>query len=166
MLSLHWHIFHDVRTTFFSGTFALCMEIKLKLCFIFARHCDVYFITSQLRYLFVRCTYVFLRRQNYVIFWYVRIMCRNEVTIVFQFCSLLWRIFYYVIYLFNAVTFFYDFSNRFYFGTFELCMEIMLQLRFVFVRHCNVFFITSQLRYLFVRCSYAFWWRYNYVIFW
>ena len=96
MLSLHWHIFHDVRTTFFSGTFALCMEIKLKLCFIFARHCDVYFITSQLRYLFVRCTYVFLRRQNYVIFWYVRIMCRNEVTIVFQFYSLLWRIFYYV----------------------------------------------------------------------
>ena len=96
MLSLHWHIFHDVRTTFFSGTFALCMEIKLKLCFIFARHCDVYFITSQLRYLFVRCTYVFLRRQNYVIFWYVRIMCRNKVTIVFQFYSLLWRIFYYV----------------------------------------------------------------------
>ena len=96
MLPLHWHIFHDVRTTFFSGTFALCMEIKLKLCFIFARHCDVYFITSQLRYLFVRCTYVFLRRQNYVILWYVRNMCRNEVTIVFQFCSLLWRIFYYV----------------------------------------------------------------------
>ena len=96
MLSLHWHIFHDVRTTFFSGTFVLCMEIKLKLCFIFARHCDVYFITSQLRYLFVRCTYVFLRRQNYVIFWYVRIMCRNKVTIVFQFYSLLWRIFYYV----------------------------------------------------------------------
>ena len=33
------------------------------------------------------------------------------------------------------------------------------KLRFVFVRHCDVFFITSQLRYLFVRCSYVFWWR-------
>ena len=31
------------------------------------------------------------------------------------------------------------------------------KLRFVFVRHCDVFFITSQLRYLFVRCSYVFW---------
>ena len=28
------------------------------------------------------------------------------------------------------------------------------KLRFVFVRHCIVFFISSQLRYLFVRCSY------------
>ena len=28
----------------------------------------------------------------------------------------------------------------------------MLQLGFVFIRHCNVFFITSQLRYLLVRC--------------
>ena len=28
-------------------------------------------------------------------------------------------------------------------------MEITLQLRFVFARHCDVFFITSQLRYLF-----------------
>ena len=30
------------------------------------------------------------------------------------------------------------------------------KLRFVFVRHCNVFFISSHLRYLFVRCSYDF----------
>ena len=35
-------------------------------------------------------------------------------------------------------------------------MEITLQLRFVFARHCDVFFITSQSRYLFVRCSYVF----------
>ena len=30
------------------------------------------------------------------------------------------------------------------------------KLRFVFVRHCDVFFISSQLRYLFVWCSYVF----------
>ena len=33
------------------------------------------------------------------------------------------------------------------------------KLRFVFVRDCDVFFISSQLRYLFVWCSYVFWWR-------
>ena len=35
-------------------------------------------------------------------------------------------------------------------------MEITLQLRFAFVRHCKVFFIRSQLRYLFVPFSYIF----------
>ena len=39
---------------------------------------------------------------------------------------------------------------------FELFMEVTLQLRYVFVRHCDVNFIMSQLRYLFVRCSYVF----------
>ena len=43
-----------------------------------------------------------------------------------------------------------------YFGAFELRVEITLQLRFVFAGHCDVFFITSQLRYLCVRCSYVF----------
>ena len=33
------------------------------------------------------------------------------------------------------------------------------KLRFVFVLHCDVFFISSQIRYLFVWCSYNFWWR-------
>ena len=47
----------------------------------------------------------------------------------------------YVIYLFNVVNFFDDTKNRFYFGTFELQKEITLQLRFVFVRHCNVFLL-------------------------
>ena len=62
----------------------------------------------------------------------------------------------YVIYLFDVVTFFDNVRITLYFGTFELRMEITLQLRFVFARHCDVFFITSQLRYLFVRCSYVF----------
>ena len=62
----------------------------------------------------------------------------------------------YVIYLFVVVTFFDDVRITLYFGTFELLMEITLQLRFVFARHCDVFFITSQSRYLFIRCSYGF----------
>ena len=33
------------------------------------------------------------------------------------------------------------------------------KLRFVFIRHCDVFFIRSQLRFLFVWCSYDCWWR-------
>ena len=45
---------------------------------------------------------------------------------------------------FEVVTFSYDIRITFYFGTFELRMEITLHLRFVFVRHCETFFITSQ----------------------
>ena len=41
-------------------------------------------------------------------------------------------------------------------GTFTLHMKITLQLRFVFVHHCEEFFITSQFRYLFERYSYTF----------
>ena len=33
------------------------------------------------------------------------------------------------------------------------------KLRFVFLRDCDAFFISSQLRYLFVWCNYVFWWR-------
>ena len=62
----------------------------------------------------------------------------------------------YVIYLFDVVTFFDNVRITLYFGTFELRMEITLQLHFVFARHCGVFFITSQLGYQFVRCSYVF----------
>ena len=62
MLFLQRHIFPDARITLFCGTFALRIEITLKLRFYFVHHCDVFFITSQLRYLFVQCTFVFLRR--------------------------------------------------------------------------------------------------------
>ena len=51
--------FDNVRITLYFGTFELRMEITLQLRFVFARHCDVFFIASQLRYLFVRCSYVF-----------------------------------------------------------------------------------------------------------
>ena len=53
----------------------------------------------------------------------------------------------YVIYLFDVVMFSDEVRDRFYFGTFELRMKTTLQLRFVFGRHCNIFFITSQLRF-------------------
>ena len=44
---------------------------------------------------------------------------------------------------------FFDVRIMLYFGTFELCMEVTLQLHFVFVRHCNIFLL-----------------RHNYVICW
>ena len=36
------------------------METKLQLCFFFVCHCDTYFITSPLPYLYDECGYVFL----------------------------------------------------------------------------------------------------------
>ena len=148
--------------TFFCGRFVLYMEITLKLRFFFVRHCDVLFITSQLHYLFVWCNYVFktleLRyiwvRTIYLWKWH-----GNYVSFLFVIVTYFLLSYNYVIYLFDVVTFFDDVRNRFYFGTFELRMEITLQLRFVFVGHCNVVFITSQLRCLFVRCSYVFRWH-------
>ena len=145
--------------------FELRMKITLQLCFVFAHHCEVFLlrynyviclldvvtffdnvkitlyfgtfelrleITLQLCYVFARHCDVILLRQNDVV-----LLHHN-----------------YVIYLFDVVTFF---DITLYFGTFELRMEIMLQLRFVLARHCDVFFITSQFRYLFVRCSYVLW---------
>ena len=124
------------------------MEITLQLCFVFARHCNVFLlrynyviylfhvvtfelhfqITLQLRYVFAcHCDLILLNHNDVVL------LPHN-----------------YVIYLFDVVTFFDNVKITLYFGTFEFRMEIMLQLRFVFAHHCDVFFITSQLRYLFV----------------
>ena len=47
--------FHDVRITFFCGTLALHMEITLKLRSVFLPYCDVFFVMSQLCFLFVGC---------------------------------------------------------------------------------------------------------------
>ena len=99
---------------------------------------------------------------------------RTELTfqLRFVFCSSIWRVFCYVIitfficfYVLYVVTFFDDVRNTFYFATFELRMEITLHLRFVLVPHFKEIFITSQLWYLFARCSYVFWWCHNFVIF-
>ena len=72
----------------------------------------------------------------------------------------------YVIYLFVVVTFFDDVTITLYFGTFELRMEITLQLRFAFARHfllrhnttfiCSLklrFLMTLELRYILVRSN-------------
>ena len=91
-------------------------------------------ITLQLRYAFARHCNVILLRHNDVV------LLRHN----------------YFIYLFDVVTFFDNVRITLYFGTFELRIETTLQLYFAFAPHCDVFFITSQLRYLFLRCSYAF----------
>ena len=49
----------------------------------------------------------------------------------------------YFIYLVHVVTFFYDVRITLYVSTFELRIEVTLQLRFVLVRGCKVFFILS-----------------------
>ena len=91
-------------------------------------------ITLQLRYVFPRhCDVILLRHSDVV-------LLRHN----------------YFIYLFDVVMFFDNVRIMLYSGTFELRMEITLQLRFAFTSHCDAFFITSQLRYLFFRCSYVF----------
>ena len=145
----------------------LCMEITLQLCFVYARHCDVfllgynyviylfdvvtffdnvriklYFGTFELRLeIILQLRYVFARHCDVIL------LRHNDVTLLRH---------NYVIYVLNIVTFFDNVRITLYFGTFKLRMEITLQLRSVLIRHCNIFFITSQLRYLFVRCSYVF----------
>ena len=125
-------------------------------------------VWNYVSFLFVIVTY-FLFRHNYVIHLfdghilvrsnYIQKWRENYVSFLFVVMTYFLVCYNYVIYLLNVVTFFDDVRNRFYFGTFELLIEITLQLRFVFVHHCNVFFITSKLSYLFVPCSYVFWWR-------
>ena len=76
--------------------------------------------------------------------------------ITFRFCRIFLFCRNYVISLLDLVTFFDDVRITLYFGIYELRMEMTRKLRFVFVRHCDVFFISSQLRDVFVPCSYVF----------
>ena len=62
----------------------------------------------------------------------------------------------YVTYLFDVVSFFDNVIITLYFATFEIGVKIMLQIRFGFALHCDLFFIMSQLGYLFAQCSYIF----------
>ena len=56
-----------------------------------------------------------------------------------------------VIYFFDVVTFFDNVRITLYFDTFELRMEITLQISFVFARHCDVFLLRhNYVVYLFV----------------
>ena len=144
------------------------IEMTLQLYFVLAHHCDVFLlrhncvihlfkivtffgsvrialyfgmfelcmeITLQFRYVFARhCDVILLRHIDVVL------LPHN-----------------YVVYLFDGVALFHNIRIMLYFGTFELLMEVKLQLRFGFARHCDVFFITEQLSYLFFRCSYVLW---------
>ena len=57
----------------------------------------------------------------------------------------------YVIYLFDVVMFFEKVRITLYFGKFELRIEITLQLRFIFARHCDIFLLRHKyVIYLFV----------------
>ena len=105
-----WRIFYCVIITF---------PISISLRYLH------FFKTIELRLILVRSNYVWKWHDKYVSLLFVVVtyflLRRN-----------------YVIYLFNVVTFFNDVRNRFYFGTFELRTEMTIQLRFVFVSHCNV----------------------------
>ena len=84
-------------------------------------------------------------------------------------------------YLFDVVTFFDNVRIALYFGTFELSIEITLQLYFVFAWHCEVFllrhnyviylfvFVTFfedvKLRYILVRSNFVLKLRFKMVIF-
>ena len=100
-------------------------------------------MTLEIGTILVRSNYVWKQRYSYVLFLFVIVayfLLRHNC----------------IICLFDVVTFFNDVRNTLYFSTLELRMEIKLQLPFVFVRHYNVFFITSQSCCLFVRCNYVF----------
>ena len=111
--------------------FELRMEITLQLCFIFTRHCDIFFL-----------------RHNYVIYLFneVTFELRLEITLQLRYvfarhCDVIYDVVLlrhnYVIYLFDVVTFFDNVRTTLYFGTFELRIEITLQLSFIFARHCD-----------------------------
>ena len=132
--------------------FELRMEITLQLCFIFARHCDLFLVCYNcVIYLFdvvtffdnVRITLYSgtfeLRLEKTLQLRYIFAhhcdaipLCHNDVVLLRH---------KYVIYLFDVVMFFDNISITLYFGAFELRMEITLQLRFVFARHCDVFLL-------------------------
>ena len=116
-------------------------------------------ITWQLRFVFARyCDGILL--------------CRNDVVL---------RRHNYIIYLLDVVIFFHNVRITLYFGTFELRMEIMLQLCFVLAHHFDVFLLrhnyviyllvvvaslmTLELRYVLVRSNYVLKLRFKLVIF-
>ena len=68
---------------FFCGTFILRMEIKLQLRFVF-RHCEVFFITSQLCYLFVTVVTFFMTLELHYILVRSNYVLKN-ITITFLF---------------------------------------------------------------------------------
>ena len=90
-----------------------CVTITLFICLM-----DLYFFkTLELRYILVRSNYVWKWRDN-------------SVSFLFVIVAYFLLHYNYVIYLINLVAFFNDVRNMFFFGTFELRMEMTLQLGF------------------------------------
>ena len=78
---------NDVKITFRFNLSLWRISYFVTITFRFFSLLQRIFITSQLCYLSVRCSYVSWWRYNYVIFWYVRITYGNNVIITFRFCS-------------------------------------------------------------------------------
>ena len=93
----------------------------------------MFFMTLGLRFFVVGLHYVWTKRYIYVSFLFVLVKYFCDINI-------------YPIYFLDVVIF-CDVRITLYFGTFELRMKVTLQFRFIFVRHCDVFFITSELRF-------------------
>ena len=96
--------------------FELRMEITLQLCFVFARHCDIFFL-----------------RYNYVIYLFdvVTFELRMEITLELRFvfarhCDAFLLGHNHVICLFVVVTILDDVRITLYFSKFELGTEITL----------------------------------------
>ena len=141
--------------------------IKSDIRDFFVRSGDVWkvrhnYLTSwfvNLLYLFLRQNYVinaFLTMTYYVPLWYIAL--RMEITYG-NYVSFLLVIVTFFLFRHICIIYLFDVITTLHFGPFKLRTEMTWKLRLVFVRHFNVLFITSQLRYLFVRCNYVFWWR-------
>ena len=101
----------------------------------------VFLIKSDIHHFFVRSNNVWKWRSSYVEFQFLNLLnhffCQNYIFNAF----------------FTIMYFSWPYENIF-------CDILTLRVKITFfVRHCEVFFGTSQLRSLFVRCSYVFSWR-------
>ena len=92
---------------------------------------NVLLIKSDIRHFFIRSKYEWKLRYNYVAFSFF------QFSVSFSTPESHYKCFWY-----NDI-FSMTLGLRFL-GTFALRMEMTLQLRFIFVRHCDVFFISSQ----------------------
>ena len=135
------------------------MEITLQLCCVLVSQFTVYFSTSELCYKCFSYNGIFFMTLGLHFLWYACITDGNNITIKFHLFVIVTYFYYVTVTSFICLMFlhvFYGVRITLYFGTFELCMEITLQLRFVLFLIMTYFLITSQLRYLFVQCSYIF----------
>ena len=107
---------------------------NVAVTFRFCCHCEAFFIMLQLRYLFVRCSYVFydVRITLYFGMFELRMQERyNYILLLFVIVIYFLLRRNYAIYLFDVVRLFNDVRITFCFGKFKLRMEITLQLRFI-----------------------------------